>query len=110
MRRLNDSIKNRNIIRRGVVEHDCVEYKTGWNPNAIIHSICAFANDYDNTNGGYIVIGVKEKDGMPVFPLEGLPKENLDIIQQEIFQYCNMIVLRYIPRMEIIDYKKQGHF
>lgn len=47
---------------------------------------------------------------MPVFPLEGLPKENLDIIQQEIFQYCNMIVPRYIPRMEIIDYKKQGHF
>lgn len=110
MRRLNDSIKNRNIIRRGVVEYDCVEYKAGWNPNAIINSICAFANDYDNTNGGYIVIGVKEKDGMPVFPVEGLPKENLDIIQQEIIQYCNMIVPRYIPRMEIIDYKKTGTF
>jgi len=110
VRRLNDSIKNRNIIRRGVVEYDCVEYKAGWNPNAIINSICAFANDYDNTNGGYIVIGVKEKDGMPVFPVEGLPKENLDIIQQEIIQYCNMIVPRYIPRMEIIDYKKTGTF
>lgn len=57
-----------------VVEHDRVEHKTGWNPNDIIHSICAFANDYSNTNGGYIVIGVKEKNGMPVFPLIGVPK------------------------------------
>ena len=103
-------LKIETLLEGRVVEHDRVEYKTGWNPNAIIHSICAFANDYDNTNGGYIVIGVKEKDGMPVFPLEGLPKENLDIIQQEIFQYCNMIVPRYIPRMEIIDYKKTGTF
>ena len=64
----------------------------------------------DNTNGGYIVIGVKEKNGMPVFPLEGLDKEELDSIQQEIFQYCNMIVPRYIPRMEVVDYKNTGVF
>ena len=76
----------------------------------IIHSICAFANDYDNTNGGYIVIGIKEKNGMPVFPLVGVPKDNLDSVQQEIFQYCNMIVPRYIPRMEVVDYKSEGTY
>ena len=59
----------------------------GYHPNDIIHSICAFANDYDNSNGGYIVIGVKEENGMPVFPLAGVQKEELDSIQQEIFQY-----------------------
>ena len=59
---------------------------------------------------GYIVIGVKEENGMPVFPLEGVPKEDLDSIQQEIFQYCNQIVPRYIPRMEIIDYQNSGIF
>lgn len=42
---------------------------------------------------------------MPVFPLAGVQKEELDSIQQEIFQYCNMIVPRYIPRMEIVNYK-----
>jgi len=103
-------LKIETLLEGRVVEHDRVEYKTGWNPNEIIHSICAFANDYDNTNGGYIVIGVKEKNGMPVFPLEGVPKENLDAIQQEIFQYCNMIVPRYIPRMEVVDYQKSGTF
>ena len=50
-------LKIETLLKGRVVEHDRVEYKTGWNPNDIIHSICAFANDYDNTNGGYIVIG-----------------------------------------------------
>ena len=77
-------LKIETLLKGRVVEHDRVEYKIGWNPNDIIHSICAFANDYDNTNGGYIVIGVKEENGMPVFPLEGVPKEDLDSIQQEI--------------------------
>lgn len=103
-------LKIETLLKGRVVEHDRVEYKTGWNPNDIIHSICAFANDYDNTNGGYIVIGVKEENGMPVFPLEGVPKEDLDSIQQEIFQYCNQIVPRYIPGMEIIDYQNSGIF
>ena len=103
-------LKIETLLEGRVVEHDRVEYKTGWNPNDIIHSICAFANDYDNTNGGYIVIGVKEKNGMPVFPLAGVPKEDLDSIQQEIFQYCNMIVPRYIPKLEVVDYKNTGIF
>ena len=48
-------LKIETLLEGHVVEHDRVEYKTGWNPNDIIHSICAFANDYDNTNGGYII-------------------------------------------------------
>ena len=68
-------LKIETLLEGRVVEHDRVEYKTGWNPNDIIHSICAFANDYDNSNGGYIVIGVKEEKGMPVFPLAGVQKE-----------------------------------
>ena len=73
-------LKIETLLEGRVVEHDRVEYKTGWNPNEIIRSICAFANDFDNTNGGYIVIGVEEKDGIPVFPLIGVPKEELDTI------------------------------
>ena len=29
------------------------------------HTICAFANDYEETYGGYIVIGVSETNGIP---------------------------------------------
>ena len=45
------------------VEGDRIEYKTGWNPDAIYRSVCAFANDFDETGGGYIVVGVKEVNG-----------------------------------------------
>ena len=29
------------------VEGDRIEYKAGWNPDAIYRSVCAFANDFD---------------------------------------------------------------
>ena len=38
-------LKIETLLDGRVVEHDRVEYKTGWNPNTVIHSICAFAND-----------------------------------------------------------------
>ena len=54
------------------VEGDRIEYKTGWNPDAIYRSVCAFANDFDETGGGYIVVGVKEVNGRPVRPVIGI--------------------------------------
>ena len=98
------------LLSGDVVEWARIEFKETWDAAASLKSICALANDLDNWGGGYIVIGVKEENGMPVFPLEGVPKEDLDSIQQEIFQYCNQIVPRYIPRMEIIDYQNSGIF
>ena len=46
--------------------------------------------------------------GFLYFHLKGVPLENLDIIQQEIFQYCNQIIPRYIPRIEVVNYKNTG--
>jgi len=74
-----------------IVESDRVEYKRGWNPAETITTICAYANDFSNTNGGYIVIGIEEKYGRPVLPPVGVDEDLLDKIQQELFQYCNFI-------------------
>ena len=57
------------LIDCRVVESNRVEFKSGWNPTPIIHSICAFANDVDNAGGSYIVVGVEEKAGTPVLPV-----------------------------------------
>ena len=62
------------LIRRKVVENARVEYKKDWNPQPILHTICAFANDIENWGGGYIIIGIEEENGMPVFPITGLDK------------------------------------
>lgn len=77
-------LKIETLLEGKVVERNRVEYKQGWNPEDIIHTICAFANDYANVNGGYIVIGVEEKNGMPVLPPCGVEPEKLDSIQKEI--------------------------
>ncbi|MFI3211816.1 MAG: putative DNA binding domain-containing protein [Eubacteriales bacterium] len=100
-------LKIETLLEGQVVEKNRVEYKAGWNPSDIIHTICAFANDLDNLNGGYIVIGVAADDGIPILPPVGIKAELLDTIQQEIFQYCNRIEPRYIPNIEVVDYPDQ---
>ena len=54
---------------RQSVERERLEFKECWNPEIILRSIYAFVNDFHNLDGGYIVVGIKEKDGQPVlFP------------------------------------------
>lgn len=60
------------LINQRVVESTRIEFKGDWNPNPIIHSICAFANDIDNVGGGYLVIGIEEENGSPVLPPKGM--------------------------------------
>ncbi|MDR1558632.1 MAG: putative DNA binding domain-containing protein [Clostridiales bacterium] len=98
-------LKLETLLEGRVVEHDRVEYKRGWNPSKVITTICAYANDFSNTNGGYVVIGIEEKDGRPILPPAGLNENHLDKIQRELFQYCNFISPRYTPQTEIVRYQ-----
>lgn len=62
------------LINLRVIERARIEYKGDWNPEPILHAICAFANDIDNWGGGYIIIGIEEENGMPRLPVKGLSK------------------------------------
>ncbi|MCR5609138.1 MAG: putative DNA binding domain-containing protein [Lachnospiraceae bacterium] len=90
------------LINRRVVESTRIEFKSDFNPNPIIHSICAFANDIDNLGGGYIIIGVEEKDGSPIFPVKGIDKNRIDSILKELVGYCHCIEPLYNPVVEPI--------
>ena len=72
-------IKIETLLEGRRVEQNRIEYKEGFNPSDIVHTICAYANDIAGVDGGYLVIGVKAKDGIPVLPPEGLPQECLDV-------------------------------
>ena len=65
------------LINGHVVESNRIEFKSDLNPTPILHSICAFANDIDNIGGGYIVIGVEEENGAPIFPIKGIERERI---------------------------------
>lgn len=88
------------LIHQRKVERTRIEYKADWNPESIIHTITAFANDFDNMGGGYILIGVEEENGRPVLPLKGLDLESFDKIQLDLLNRCNLIEPRYIPVIE----------
>lgn len=99
----------KNILNNSIVEQARVEYKRDWNPKTILHTICAFANDIDNFSGGYIIIGIEEKNGVPIRPIKGLELDDIDIIQKEILEYCHKsIEPKYIPLIDVqtIDDKK----
>ena len=55
----------RKLVEGSIIETNRVEYRTNWNPQKVLHTICAFANDYEGTYGGYIVIGVSETNRIP---------------------------------------------
>ena len=93
------------LINDRIIESNRIEFKSGFNPNSIIHTICAFANDIENIGGGYIVIGVEEKDGSPVFPIKGIEKNKVDKILKELVGYCHCIEPLYYPVAEAVEYQ-----
>jgi ATP-dependent DNA helicase RecG len=90
------------LLRQRTVEGDRIEYKAGWNPDAIIKTLCAFANDFENLGGGYVVIGQNcDKDGKAIFPPVGLNDNQLDPIQRELLQHCQLIQPTYFPFLSV---------
>ena len=53
-------IKIDDVLHGQTVEWEHLEFKQGWNPEAVLHTMCAFANDFHNLGSGYIFIGVAE--------------------------------------------------
>ena len=80
------------LLRKQKIEGNRIEFKSSWNPDSIYHSICAFANDFDNIGGGYILVGVEEENGIATRPVKGIPTEDIDDILQDMVGYNNMLV------------------
>lgn len=95
------------LLSGEVVEWARIEFKQTWDAATSLKTICAFANDLDNWGGGYIVIGVEEKDGRPVYPLKGVPSEKLDSYQKNIFLKCQLIRPAYTPIIGVETYQNK---
>ncbi|MHC1777537.1 MAG: RNA-binding domain-containing protein [Lentimicrobium sp.] len=85
------------LVHGNTVEWERLEFKQGWNPEDVMHTMCAFANDMHNWGGGYIIVGIAEQDGQPIFPPAGLQQNKLDAIQKEIIQLGHKLQPNYFP-------------
>lgn len=74
-------------------------------------TVCAFANDLDNWGGGYIVIGVEESNGCPVYLLKGVPADHIPHLRQWrkitksvfiIFEKCRIQCNRQTMKKKIL--------
>lgn len=99
------------LLRFRGVESARVEFKESWDEKTtglqVLHAICAFANDFQNLNGGYIVIGVAAPEGVAVLPPTGLNPKTIESIQKWIRGKCNTLDPVYQPVMspELIDHR-----
>ena len=76
------------LLNKQKVEDNRIEFKRGWNPDKIYHTICAFATDLDNIGGGYILVGVEQdENGIAKRPVKGLPIETIDEIMKDMVGY-----------------------
>lgn len=89
------------LLSGTVVEGTRMEFKKGWNPIAIMRTVCAFANDFENEGSGYIVIGVEESNGKPQRPVVGFNPDSFEQVQKEMIGYCNLIQPNYMPRLSL---------
>ncbi|MFA5263344.1 MAG: RNA-binding domain-containing protein [Opitutaceae bacterium] len=83
------------------VEWERIEFKEGWNPEEVIQAVCAFANDFHNWGGGYLVLGVKTLDGRPVLPPAGLQPEQADAWQRKLLELGHQLRPPYHPITEV---------
>lgn len=85
------------LVNGQAIEWERLEFKQDWNPEEIVHTICAFANDINNWGGGYIIVGIAENEGRPVLPPAGLTPESLDKIQGEVLTLAYQLLPNYFP-------------
>ena len=90
------------LIHRRSIESNRVEFKATWSKPikaAVVRSVCAFANDLLNLNGGYIVLGIEAEDetGRAIMPPRGLEGINIDSVQREIRGACKRLLPAYQP-------------
>jgi ATP-dependent DNA helicase RecG len=85
------------LLNGTAVEWERVEFKEGWNPEEVLQALCAFANDFHNWGGGYLVLGVKTQDGRPVLPPDGLQPEQADACQRKLLELGHKLRPNYHP-------------
>ncbi len=93
------------LLSGRVVETERLEFKEGWNPLAVLHTMCAFANDINNWGGGYIVIGIGEKRGPGEFEATGLSTAEIAKIQKELLNLSHKLHPEYFSIVDVDSYK-----
>lgn len=91
----------------GAVETSRLECKASWDEQTtgaqVLKTLCAFANDLQNLNGGYVLIGVAEEQGVLRRPVKGVDDHAIDAAQKWIRGHCNQLEPVYMPVFDVME-------
>ena len=88
------------LIRDRRVDSDRIEYVRDWDPDTIAHTVCAFANDIENVDGGYIIIGIREENGI-ILDINDLSSDDISRIEDGVGIISDNMSPGYEPRISI---------
>lgn len=69
-----------------------VDWKRGGDPLKVAKTLCAFANDFQQMGGGYVICGLEETQdeaGHPTPVAVGLTAPKIKQIRDKVFQHCS---------------------
>ncbi|NOQ55726.1 MAG: AAA family ATPase, partial [Nanohaloarchaea archaeon] len=87
------------LMETNMIESERLELKEGFNPEKVLHTMCAFANDFNNWGGGYILLGVSDTRNVI-----GVDEKQIDSIMKQILNLSNKIYFPYFPIVEPVKY------
>ncbi len=63
------------LLNKQNIESNHIEFKKDWNPVSIYRSVCAFANNFEDLGGGYILVGMDTDDETDIIKCIGADRE-----------------------------------
>lgn len=96
-----------NLISLKKIESNRVQFLKSWDQLKILHWICAYANDYEELNGGFIIVGINKDTQNDIIEITGLTDEDIKNIKIEIPDLYEMINPKFNRSAEIRKYKNK---
>jgi ATP-dependent DNA helicase RecG len=100
-----------NILYGKTVENSRIEYKRNISDENELYvgaTLCAFANDFLNQNGGWLVFGIDAPSGEPVLPPVGLVPNQIEKTQQRIRLLGKKMDPPYHPAIFLTEFEGQS--
>lgn len=90
------------LIGLGRAGSDLTEFMAEPEPSALLHTICAFANDIRNAGGGYIVLGAEPVPETHDIRISGIAPDSAEALLGMVSGISRLIVPFYDPKAETV--------
>jgi ATP-dependent DNA helicase RecG len=96
------------ILGGRIVESERVEFKKGWNPEAVLHTLCAFANDFHNKGVLIEEIVIKhpgraEAERLFNYPFEAIEEALVNAVHHRGYDIREPVEVQIMPNEVIIS-------